>query len=88
MVTSGNCVDVTSIVLNMVTSGNCVEVTSIVLNIIFLIGLSGYKSFFYLVFKIMTVIVKLTEFNKPQIKGYLSRILVRKMDEKDFSHRK
>ena len=55
--------------LNMVTSGNCVQVTSIVLNTLFLIGLSVYMLFFYWIFKSMTVIVKLTEFCQLPNKG-------------------
>ena len=43
--------------LNMVTSGNFVQVTSIVLNTIFLIGFSVYMYFFYWIFKSMTVII-------------------------------
>ena len=55
--------------LNMVTSGNCVQVTSIVINILFLIGLSVYMYLFYWIFRIMTVIMKLTEFSQLPNKG-------------------
>ena len=62
--------------LNMVTSGNCVQVTSIVLNTLFLISLSVYMQFFYWVFQIMTVIMKLTEFSQLPDKEFSNFFLV------------
>ena len=53
----------------MVISGNCVQVTSIVLNALFLIDLSVYIKFFYCKFKIMTVIIMLTEYSQLPDKG-------------------
>ena len=58
--------------LNMFKSVNCVQLTSIVFNTIFLIDLSVYMQFFYWIFKIMTVIIKLTKFNQLLDKGLKS----------------
>ena len=55
--------------LNMVISGNCVQVISIVISTIFLIGLSVYMQIFYWIFRIMTFIIKLTEFGQLPDKG-------------------
>ena len=55
--------------LNIVTSAKCLLVTSIVLNTLFLIDLSVYVLFFYWIFRIMTVNIKLTEFSQLPDEG-------------------
>ena len=57
--------------LNVVTYGNCVQITSIVLNTLFLIGLSVYMYFFYWIIRIMTVIIKLIKFSQLTDKGLI-----------------
>ena len=47
--------------LNMVTSGNCVQLTSIVLNTLFLIDLSAYMQFFYWLFKIIIKLIEFSQ---------------------------